>query len=133
MRAGGSDSPAHYQGLMRDFMHTILLVDDQDDSRITTKWFLNNFGYAVETVRGAEEALAVFNPKVHDLVLTDNSMPGISGKEMAHIIELRSPATPIVMYSGHVPDDRSCFDGVVEKPTHILALKQAVDRILRVK
>jgi CheY-like chemotaxis protein len=110
-----------------------LLVDDQDECRITTKWFLSNFGYAVDSARDAEEALAVFDPNVHDLVVTDNSMPGMSGREMAHIIKLRSPTTRVLMYSGQMPDDVECVDAVVPKPTHVLALKQAVDRVLTPK
>jgi CheY-like chemotaxis protein len=111
-------------------LKTILLVDDQDACRVTTKWFLTNFGYAVDSARGAEEALALFDPKVHDLIVTDNTMQGMTGGEMAHIIKLRSPSTPVLMYTGQAPDDRSCLDGVVERPTHLLTLKEAVDRIL---
>ena len=100
---------------------------------MTTKWFLSNLGYAVDSARGAEEALALFDPKVHDLVVTDNSMPGMTGKEMAHVIKLRSPSTRVLMYTGQVPDDRSCLDAVVQRPTHLLALKEAVDRLLAVE
>jgi CheY-like chemotaxis protein len=111
-------------------LKTILLVDDVDDSRVTTKWFLANFGYAVDSVRSAEEALALFNPKIHDVVVTDNSMPGMSGAEMAHVIKLRSPSTPVLMYTGFPPEDRACVDLVIQRPTHMLALKDAVDRLL---
>ena len=114
-------------------LKTILVVDDLDDCRITTKWFLTNFGYAVDSARSAEEALALFDAKVHDLVITDNSMPGMSGAEMAHVIKLRSPLTPIIMYTGSVPQDQSCLDLVVEKPTHLLVLKEAADIMLGVK
>ena len=109
---------------------TILLVDDGDDARITTKWFLGSFGYAVDAVRSAEEALALFDSKTHDLVVTDNAMPGMSGAEMAHVIKLRSPSTPILMYSGNPPDDRSCLDLVVPRPAHLLTLKDAVEKLL---
>jgi CheY-like chemotaxis protein len=109
---------------------TILLVDDQDTNRIMTKWFFNNFGYTVESVRGAAEALAVFDPKVHDVVVTDNSMPGMTGSEMAHIIKLRSQATPVVMFTGFPPDDRSCLDRVLQRPVHLMRLKEAVDQVL---
>ena len=109
---------------------TILLVDEGDECRVTTKWFLTNFGYAVDAVRSAEEALALFNPAAHDLVVTDNAMPGMTGAEMAHIIKLRSPSTPILMYSGHPPDDRSCLDLVIQRPTHLLTLKDAADKLL---
>ena len=111
-------------------MKTILLVDDGDDCRITTTWFLANFGYAVDAARTAEEALALFDPKIHDLVVTDNAMPGMTGAEMAHIIKLRSPSTPVLMYSGNPPANRSCLDFVIQRPSHLLTLKDAVDKLL---
>jgi CheY-like chemotaxis protein len=109
---------------------TILLVDDGDECRVTTKWFLENFGYAVDAVRSAEEAIRLFNPATHDLVVTDNAMPGMTGAEMAHVIKLRSPSTPILMYSGNPPDDQSCLDVVIQRPTHLLTLKDAADKLL---
>jgi CheY-like chemotaxis protein len=111
-------------------LRTILLVDDRDDLRITTKWFLNLFGYAVDSAHHPEEALVVFDPKVHDLVITDNSMPGMTGSELAHVIKLRSPTTPVVMYTGEPPADRSCLDAVLKRPTHLMALKDVVDKLL---
>ncbi len=113
---------------------TILLVDDQDVCRITTKWFLTNFGYIVETVRTAEEGLLSFNPKVHDLVITDNRMPGgMSGAEMAHVIKLRSPSTPIIMSTSVPPENVVCVDLVLRRPAHLLELKDAIDQILRAR
>lgn len=111
-------------------LKTILVVDDRDDCRITTKWFLANFGYAVDSARSAEEALSVFDAKVHDLIITDNSMPGMSGVEMAHIIKLRSPGTPIIMYTGALPEDQTCVDVMIKKPAHLLMLKESADKIL---
>lgn len=111
-------------------LKTILLVDDGDDFRVTTKWFLTHFGYIVDAARNAEEGLALFNPAIHDLVVTDNSMPGMTGAEMAHVIKLRSPTTPILMYSGNPPDDQSCLDCVIQRPAHLLALKDAADKLL---
>src|SRR5204862_3187428 len=96
----GSLNPKPVENPSLPLMKTILLVDDADDCRVTTKWFLTNFGYAVDSVRSAEEALVLFNPEIHDLVVTDNSMRGMTGAEMAHIIKLRSPSTPVLMYTG---------------------------------
>jgi DNA-binding NtrC family response regulator len=110
-------------------LRTILLVDDRDDCRLTTKWFLGSFGFFVESARNAEEALALFDPKVHDLVITDNSMPGMSGVEMAHVIKLRSARTPILMCSGHLPDDTTCIDLTLERPVHLLRLKDAAEQL----
>lgn len=108
----------------------MLLVDDNVDTRLLTKMFLNNFGFEVDSVSSAGEALARFNPVLHDLVLTDNSMPGMTGSEMAHIIKLRSPSTPVVMCTGNPPSDTTSIDVVIAKPTHLLAIKDALDKLL---
>ncbi len=108
----------------------ILVVDDNDISRITTKWFLSNFGFAVDSARSAEEGLDVFDPASHDLVITDNSMPGMSGAEMAQAIKARSPGTPILMYSGNPPEDCPYLDWVIQRPAHLLEVKETADRLL---
>ncbi len=114
-------------------LRTILLVDDNVDTRLLTKMFLNNFGYEVDSADCAGEALARFNPALHDLILTDNSMPGMTGGEMAHIIKLRSPGTPVVMCTGNPPDDCSSIDVVIKKPTYLLAIKDTLDKLLAAK
>jgi CheY-like chemotaxis protein len=111
-------------------LRTILLVDDNVDTRLLTKMFLNNFGYEVDSADSAGAALARFNPALHDLILTDNSMPGMTGAEMAHVIKLRSPATPVVMCTGNPPGDCSSIDVVIKKPTYLLAIKDAIDKLL---
>jgi CheY-like chemotaxis protein len=111
-------------------LKTILLVDDVDDTRTAMRWFLNNFGYAVDSARSAEEALALFVPSVHDLVVTDNSMPGMTGVELAHIIKLRSPSTPVLMYTGRPPADQSRLNTVIQRPAHLLVLRDAVEKLL---
>ena len=118
-------------------LKTVLLVDTLDHSRIALKWFLGNFGYVVDSVRSGEEALAVFDPSIHDLVVTDNQMTGMNGAEMAHVIKMRSPVTPVVMYATTIPQDRSCLDSAVGKLSspvqdHMLLLKEAMDKLLSV-
>ncbi len=92
-----------------------------------------NVGYEVDSTSSAGEALARFNPTLHDLVLTDNSMEGMTGGEMAHVIKLRSPSTPVVMCTGNPPNDCSSVDAVIKKPTHLLAIKDAIDKLLSAK
>jgi CheY-like chemotaxis protein len=105
-------------------------VDDSLDTQLITKWFLSYAGYVVHAFSNAEDALAKFDPKIHDLVLTDNSMPRMTGSEMAHIIKMRSPSTPVLMYTGAVPADRSCLDAVVQRPALLPVLKDAIDKLL---
>jgi CheY-like chemotaxis protein len=111
---------------------SILVVDDNDVTRMVTKWFLANFGYQAQCARSAEEGLALFDPKTHDLVITDNSMPGMSGIQMARDIKMLSPSTPILMYTLDPPDDASDVDLVIRRPAHLLELKDAVDQLLAI-
>ena|SRR5271154_279509 len=108
---------------------TILLVCDRDDSRIALKWFLTISGYVVDAVRSAQEAISVFDSLNHDMVVTYSPIPGMTGVEMAHIIKLRSPSTPVVMYAGEPPSDCSCLDLVIERSTHMVVLKAGMDRL----
>ncbi len=116
--------------LASSHLKTILLVEDQDVCRITTKWFLANFGYRVVPTRSAEAALALFAPETHDVIVTDNDLAGLSGLELAHIIKLRSPSTPVIMYTGQPPADLSSLDWVIEKSAHLLTLKEAIDKAI---
>jgi CheY-like chemotaxis protein len=109
---------------------TILLVDDAQQNRLITKMFLANFGFIVDSFSTAEDALTHFDSRIHDLIVTDNAMPGMTGEEMAHVIKMRSPSTPVLMYSGKRPANCSCLDSFVLKPTSLSALKEAVDKLL---
>jgi CheY-like chemotaxis protein len=108
-----------------------LLVDDNIDTRVLTKMFLNNFGYEVDSVDSGEAAMKQFDPEIHNLVLTDNSMPEMTGGEMAQLIKQRSPLTPVLMCTGHPPNDCSAIDMVIAKPTHLLAIKDAISKLLK--
>lgn len=111
-------------------LKTILLVDDDAEVRAITKWFLGSLGYILDSVPSAEEALVLFDPEIHDLVITDNRMTGMTGAEMAHIIKMRSAATPILMYTGMAPQDLSCVDAVILKPSHFLTLRNAISALV---
>jgi CheY-like chemotaxis protein len=114
-------------------IRTVLLVDDNDDLRVLAKWFFDSVGYVVETARSAEDALSSFNSKVHDLVITDNSMPGMTGAELSHVIKMRSSSTPVVMYTANPPPDRSCIDILIQKPAGLLDVKDAIDKYLALR
>lgn len=91
---------------------------------------LAHLGYAVDTAVSAEDALVVFDARRHDLLLTDNRMTGQSGVELAQEIRRRSAATPILMYTGYAPVDRSSLDIVIEKPAALTDLHTAIQTLL---
>jgi hypothetical protein len=57
----------------------------------------------------------------------------MSGVEMAHIIKLRSPSTPVLIHTASSPPDSSCVDLVLQRPTHLMVLKEALDKLLKAK
>jgi CheY-like chemotaxis protein len=110
---------------------TILLVEDSDACRTTTMAYLARAGFTVDAAPTGEDALAVFDPQVHQLVVTDNAMPGISGRELARIIKLQSPSTPILMYSGSPPADCRDLDAVLLKDSQPVLLRTLLEKLLR--
>ncbi len=112
-------------------LKTILLVEDADGKRLTRKWLLGSLGYAVDAVRSAEEALILFKAETHDVVVAATTLPGMTGPELAQVIKMRSPSTPVLLCTaGPACDDHSCVDAVVPGMAHVQALVEALERLL---
>jgi DNA-binding NtrC family response regulator len=87
-------------------MPDILVVDDDDVIRETLFELLST-DYSCQTAATAEEALAKLQTQRFNVVLTDISMPGLSGKELlAKVVELY-PGTPVIIISGHSDQDQA--------------------------
>lgn len=80
-------------------MARVLIVDDDETIRDTLYDLLSE-QYVCQTAETAEKALARLQTDPYDVVLTDISMPGLSGLELlGHILQLYSD-TPVIMISG---------------------------------
>jgi len=80
----------------------ILLVDDEEPIVRMVKQTLERLGYQVATRTGSVDALEAFraNPDKFDLVITDMSMPNMSGVELApRLLEIRADI-PIILCTG---------------------------------
>lgn len=87
-------------------MPDILVVDDDDVIRETLCELLST-EYSCQTADTAEEALAKLQTKRFDVVLTDISMPGLSGRELlTKVVELY-PGTSVIIISGHSDQDQA--------------------------
>ncbi|MFL9482343.1 response regulator [Chitinophagaceae bacterium LWZ2-11] len=75
----------------------IVWVDDEIDSLVSQKMFLENKGYDVTTFTNGFDALEFLKTDQADVVLLDESMPGITGLETLAKIKESSPNVPIVM------------------------------------
>ncbi|GAA4453373.1 response regulator [Rurimicrobium arvi] len=75
----------------------ILWVDDEIESLKSQILFLKNKGYMVEAVSNGYDALELIPKKHFDVVLLDESMPGMTGLEVLQKIKAEWPLLPVVM------------------------------------
>ena len=80
-------------------MAEILVVDDDDIIRETLCELLSE-DHGCQTAATAEEALARLQSQPFDVVLTDISMPGLSGRDLLNRLVQLYPGTPVIIISG---------------------------------
>jgi PAS domain S-box-containing protein len=81
----------------------ILFVDDEAILAELGKELLESLGYKVVTKTNSLEALETFRADPHgfDLVITDMTMPGLRGEELAREIIALRPGMPIILCTGY--------------------------------
>lgn len=81
----------------------ILFVDDEQALAQLGAELLVDSGFEVDCAYSGAEALQLFRERGDfDLVVTDETMPGMSGIELAQEIYRQSPNTPVLLCSGHM-------------------------------
>lgn len=80
----------------------ILLVDDEEVIALLEKQMLERLGYRVTEKCSSVEALKVFktNPDAFDLVISDMTMPNITGDQLAREIISVRPEMPVIICTG---------------------------------
>src|SRR5215472_10880714 len=76
----------------------ILVVDDESQITRVLRTALFSHGYEVRTAADGESALDVFHDWKPDLIVTDLSMPGMSGVELCKAVRKES-AIPLIVLS----------------------------------
>ncbi len=78
----------------------VLMVDDEEKFRVTTKKLLNKRGFETIMAESGEQAIErlIENP---DVVILDIKMPGMDGHEALKEIKKHSPDLPVIMLTGH--------------------------------
>jgi two-component system response regulator PilR (NtrC family) len=80
-------------------MPRVLLVDDDETIRDTLYELLSEH-YVCQTAETAEKAFARLEADEYDVLLTDISMPGLSGLELLGHVRQKFPDTPVIIISG---------------------------------
>jgi CheY-like chemotaxis protein len=114
----------------------LLLIDDDPSVREVVSCLLASFGYDCQTAADGLEGLARFDEGGRDIVVTDLSMPEMSGWGVAGTIRRRSSTMPIVLITGLVDAEvlqRAGERGlpVVSKPFRAEMLRTVVRNALQ--
>jgi signal transduction histidine kinase len=112
----------------------LLVVDDEENLRITTSAILENEGYVVDSAASGDEAIALLANADYDLVLTDLHMEHGEGLTVLNEIRRNAPLTISVVLTGFASVESAiaalqegAYDYLV-KPCDIETMKHTIRR-----
>jgi signal transduction histidine kinase/DNA-binding response OmpR family regulator len=114
----------------------ILIIEDGELNRDLFERYVKEMGHLAVVASSGTEGLRIFETQKFDLVITDLSMPGISGLQVAERVKKHSCAVPVVLISGwavHQDEKRikeAGIDLVVHKPCSVKDFQDAVEEAL---
>jgi PAS domain S-box-containing protein len=96
---GANDTVPVYSG-------SALVVDDEEFIRLNMVDMLSDLGFQVHEAATAEAALALVEAGLTpDILITDHLMPGMTGVELAHALQARTPDMKVLIVSGFAESD----------------------------
>ncbi|MRR37568.1 response regulator, partial [bacterium] len=116
----------------------ILFIDDEPSLASLAEEMLSNLGYRMTSSTMPEEALDLLmnDPYAFDLVITDMTMPGMRGDQLARkIMEIRRDM-PVILCTGfseHINEDKALKMGIrayVLKPLQMNAMSDTIRKVL---
>ncbi len=117
---------------------TVLLVDDEEEVRVTAGRMLERMGFTVLTASDGREAIDLFRADSHEilLVLLDMTMPHMSGDEtFSELRRIRSEIR-VILSSGYSEQDAvSRFQsnglaGFIQKPYRFKDLREKIKSVI---
>jgi len=118
---------------------TILVVDDDRNTRESLRRGLHRAGYNVVTAEDGSRAVPLLQEQEVDLLITDYKMPGIDGLRLASTAQVVRPHCAVIMISAFANVDtavsaikQGIFD-VIEKPVKMRDVKKAAARALETR
>ena len=118
--------------------HKLLIVEDDRDFAESLKMVVSMREHAVQIVHSGEEALDIFNPAEHSIILMDIRLPGINGVETLLQLRDRHPTIPILIMTGcergseeAVLAETAGATDLLFKPFKIMQMLDQIDNILK--
>ena len=123
------------------FSGKVLVAEDNKTNQLLVRLILEDMGLKCDIVNDGQEALDMYDPTVHRLILMDENMPNMNGvKAMHHIREKHKDACgPIIALTANVmKGDKENFikegmDGYLEKPIDEEKLYKTLKTFLNTK
>jgi len=114
----------------------ILILDDDVDFNSLLTDIFSQASYDVTSELNPQKALALVREFQFDLVVTDQRMPGLSGKDFLRELKKAQPKTPVIMVSGFLDNEtirdliREGVSGVFLKPLNVFSLLKRTAKLL---
>jgi len=113
---------------------TILVVDDEDVIRETAQQMLELRGFSVLMAADGEQAIEAISGSqgTISLVLLDQSMPGLSGRQVLDYIRSEAPDTRVIIFTGFLAtvEEFEGADDLIRKPFTLDGLTSKVREVL---
>ena len=129
-----------FEGFMRGgYMPTVLVVDDNADTRVVVRWMLERWGCRVVEASDGREAYEMAVEHRPDLVVMDLSMSVADGYEAIRSIRARDdlsglPAIAVTAFDRAVARDEAeaaGFDHYLSKPIDFKRLEVLVEKLTK--
>jgi signal transduction histidine kinase len=110
----------------------ILIVEDNDDTRLMLRELLERCGHAVQAVAGGEKGLDAIRRQPPDVALIDIGLPDLDGYRLAQTIRAEGQTVYMIALTGYgQPEDRrralaAGFDAHLTKPVNLGELSQII-------
>src|SRR5580692_13182461 len=82
-------------------MSRVLVIDDDASLRFTLEAVLSDAGFIVEVCDSGAQAMAAFEMRGADVVLTDLAMPEMDGMQVLERMRASDPSVPVLMLTAH--------------------------------
>ncbi len=118
---------------------SILLIDDDDSLRRVMEFSLTEAGHHVHAAPSGEAGLALFEKESFDVVVTDITMPGMSGMEVLSAVRRRDPSLPVIVITAYGTIENAveamkqgAFD-YITKPVSRDELRLTLEKALKIR
>lgn len=111
----------------------ILVVDDDPDTRAMLEIWLTELGFNVSTAATGIDALSQVEEKPPDLIVTDQSMPRMTGLQLCNRLRARAKTRdiPIIMCSAHrLQPAEGLYERAVLKPVSLTEISDEIISLL---